>query len=189
VKPVHILTEQAFHQATICVEYRLASLASFPPAAYAHALGLRYGLAGMAAAHHLLLSADPREESRLESDLMSWQDAVAEHVRFEVAEKLPFETLAAFPTVVGRFANEPIYSYLTQHRRLLPFEYYLEIAVKEYEDSHRNYAAKGWPWWKRGAGRRLFHEESRRSLAYAEAFFRRRESGLEEVPEIALLGE
>ena len=189
MKPIHIQSDQVFRQALRCVQYRIPKLYSLKPAAFAHALGLRYGLIGLAACHHLMVTADPREEEALESDFLSWQDVVAEHVRFEVAPYLPFDAPLALPSVIGRFAAEPIYSYLTAQTHLLPFEYYLEIALKEYEEEHKGMAARAWPWFVRRRGNKAFHDANRDSLSFAQHFFERREEDLEEVPEIALLGE
>lgn len=189
MKPVHARTEKAFREGLQCVQYRIPRLYSLKPVAFAHALGLRYGLIGLAACHHLLISADLNEEETLESDFLGWQDEVAEHIRYEVVRQLPFETLVAFPSVVGRFAIEPIYCYMTQRTRLLPFDYYLEIALSEYEAEHRAFAAKEWPIWHRRRARTEWHAANRESLKFAQNFLERRESGEEEVPEIALLGE
>jgi hypothetical protein len=189
MKPIHTQADQVFKQAMRCVQYRIPRLYSLRPIAFAHALGLRYGLIGMAACHHLMVSADPREEELLESDFLSWQDLVAEHVRFDVVATLPFDCLVAFPSVIGRFAAEPIYSYMTAQTHLLPFEYYLEIALKEYDTEHRRPAVKAWPWYLRRRGLREYHAANRDSLAFAQHFFERREADLEEVPEIVLLGE
>src|SRR5688572_6458048 len=136
MKPIHAQAEQVFEQALLCVQYRVPRLYDLRLAGFAHALGLRYGLIGLAACHHLLLTADPREEADLEVDLMTWQDVVAEHVRFDIVPLAPHRCPPALSSVVGRFAVEPVYCYLEHQMRLLPFEYYLEIALKEYEDEH-----------------------------------------------------
>jgi hypothetical protein len=189
MRPIHARAEGVFSQALQCVQYRIPGLYALRPVAFAHALGLRYGLIGMAGCHHLMITADPREEMELEADFLGWQDAVAEHVRFEVAPMLPFETLTAFPSVVGRFAAEPIYSYMAQQLRLLPFDYYLEIGLSDYEADHKRFASHGWPFWQKRKAARAFHAANRESLEYARHFLKRREADLEEVPEIVLLGE
>lgn len=189
MKPVHARAEQVFKAALRCVQYRVPRLYSLRPMGFAHALGLRYGLIGLAGCHHLMLSADPRDEIELEADFLGWQDEVAEHVRFEVVPALPFSTLVAFPSVVGRFATEPIYCYMAQRLRLLPFDYYLEIALSEYEAEHKKHAIKGSPLWARRRAAKSFHAANRESLAFARNFLERREEDLDEVPEIVLLGE
>jgi hypothetical protein len=189
MKPIHSRAEKVFREGLHCVQFRIPKLYTLHPMGFAHALGLRYGLIGMAACHHLMLSADPREESELESNMLGWQDVVAEHVRFEVTPSLPFQTLVAFPAVIGSFAIEPIYCYLAQQLRLLPFEYYLEIALSEYETEHRVHATRGCPFWRKRRAGKAFHAANRESLRFASHFLERREAEVEEVPQIVLLGE
>ena len=157
--------------------------------AFELALGLRYGLVGVAGAHHVVLSADAEELEALPGALAVWSDLVEEHARETVEPKLRAETRDAFSIIVADYAQKPLSAYLALQQQLYPFEYYLEIVLSLFLKSHRGLVVKGVPFLKRPAARNHFHETSRSSLGFAVRFFERREADLEEVPEIVLLGE
>ena len=62
MRPIEYRVDTAYMQALKCVEFRLPRDPRLPRDEYLLSLGLRYGLAGAAATHQLLLSAGEDDE-------------------------------------------------------------------------------------------------------------------------------
>ncbi len=178
-----------FWQALRCVEYRLPRQSELRRPGFLLALGLRYGLMGAAAAHHLILTATEAEAEDLGECFRTWPSMVEDHLRYEVRHRLPFATSDAMPMLLGRLAKRPLQIHLSQHPELVPVRRCLEIVVEEYTKEHEGALAADWPFFLRNRARRLFEDASRQSLGFALRFYERRECGIEEVPEIALIGD
>ena len=87
--PIDVRVDTTFTQALRCVQYRLPFSEGYRVPGYLFALGIRYGMVGMAASHHLLVTADDHEEARVLSLAESWPELVEDHVRWDVAHRLP----------------------------------------------------------------------------------------------------
>jgi hypothetical protein len=189
MKPIEERADIAYMQALRCVEFRIPKADGTRQPGYLVALALRYGLVGMAATHHLLLSADLDEEPDVLALMRCWPRMVEDHVRWDVLHKLPFDDLRAAPSQVGRLAYKPMATYLPLYRRLYPLEQCLNACIEEFRQAHSPSVAEGWLWFLRPLAFRHFHRLCQESHQYALHFFERREANLEELPEIALLGE
>ena len=189
MRPIEQITDQTFTQAMRCVGYRLPLDPEAKPSTMELCLGLRYGLIGVSAAHHLLLSCPDRDERRLVGYLRNFGSLVEEHVQNEVMPILPFRPDSGFAERIGRFAREPIVSYLPLYRRMCPLELCLSVIAEEFALIHRSTILAGKMLFGRTAARRDFQKISDESFGFALCFFERRQAGLEEVREIALLGE
>lgn len=187
--PIDVRVDTAFCQALKCAEYRLPKPDGLRAPGYVLALGLRYGLIGMAACHHLLLTSDTNDEDNILAMMDCWPSLVEDHVRWDMMHRLPFTAGSNVAHVIGRVAHLPLTSYLPLYRRLYPLGAALELVSEAFIHENRGMIFEGWPWFKRRAAMRTFEESMRESVAYARHFFERREADLEEVPEIALIGE
>ncbi|HVT10899.1 MAG TPA: hypothetical protein VHE55_01425 [Fimbriimonadaceae bacterium] len=189
MEPIDVRADTAFAQALLCVEYRLPPPGGFKAPGYIFALGMRYGLIGMAASHHLLVTSEVYEEIRVLATIDCWPDFVEDHLRAVVGRRLPFATNSSIPDLVGRVAGLPLRSYLPLYRRLCPLSSALKIVADAICRDNRAMIFEGWPWFRRKAALRVFEASVEESKDFAMHFFERREADLEEVPEIALIGE
>ncbi len=189
MEPIDVRADTTFSQALLCVECRLPSPEGFKAPGYIFALGMRYGLIGLAASHHLLVTSEGYEEIRVLATIDCWPDLVEEHLRMAVGRRLPFATNSMIPELVGRIAGLPLRSYLPLYRRLCPLSSALKIVADAIAGDNRAMIFEGWPWFRRKAALRVFEASLEGSKDYAMHFFERREAEVEEVPEIALIGE
>lgn len=187
--PVSIRSERAFAQALRCVRYRLPSQDGFRPQGYLFVLGVRYGFIGLAAGHHLLTTSRVHEEPWLLRSIESWPDLVEDYVRCELPHHLPLGAPANAAHVVGRISYLPIRSYLPLYRRLCPISRALELISGALVAENKGLITEGWPWFRRKSAVRAAGSSLEESTSFALNFFERRQSDLEEVPEIALIGE
>jgi hypothetical protein len=189
MRPIEERVDFAFYQALKCVEYRIPRNAHLRRPGALLALGLRYGLMGASAAHFLILTSTEAESEELGELFHSWPGMVEDHVRWEIRHRLPFPSSDAMPMLVGRMAKRPLQIHLSQHPELVPLEKCLDIAVEEFAREHLATIQAGWPIFARRKARKLFSESCEQSKAFAMRFYERREWGIEEVPEIALIGD
>jgi hypothetical protein len=189
MRPIEQLTDQTFNEVLKAVSFRLPRGTELKPGALHLALGLRYGLLGAAAAHHLLLSCPDRDEQRLVSSLRNYGYLVEDHVRAYVAGRIPFSNEPGFPQRIGSLAREPLVSYMPLYRRLCPLELCLSVVCDEFALLHRSEICSGVGLFGKRFVTKEFQKLADQSYVYALHFFERRQAGLEEVKEIALLGE
>lgn len=188
MKPINELLDLNFTQALRCVEYRLPTGYGLDFDAFAEALGLRYGLLGAAAAHHLLSSCSPDEEAQIQEHLDSWPFEVFEHVRCIVLDRVEFNN-GTLATIVSAYADQPLQTYLSMYRRLCPLDWALTIAKDAYLQEKIEPDWRFWLYWKRRKEQKALLEAADESYRYAMTFYERRLADLEELPEIALIGE
>src|SRR5438034_9056524 len=107
MEPIDVRADTTFSQALRCVQYRLPRADGYRSPGYVLALGMRYGLIGVAACHHLLVTSEEFEESRILSVIGGWPDLVEDHARWEMVHRLPFPAPPSLPHLVGRIASLP----------------------------------------------------------------------------------
>jgi hypothetical protein len=150
---------------------------------------LRYGLVGAAATHQLLLSAGPDEEVAIRTAAGSWTNHVADHVRLHMAQRLPARALPIDPDQVGDLAESVVEIYLAVFHRACGLGVCLEESAHAFTSRHKASIRRGWSWFRYRKAHEVFRLTTIESVRYAGLFFERRQADLEEVPEIALLGE
>lgn len=187
--PIDARVDTAFNQALRCVQYRLPKPEGYRAPGYVFAVGVRYGMVGIAAAHHLLITANDEEESKICAMLDGWPHLVEDHVRWEVLHRLPFATNSSVPRLISRISTLPLRGYLPLYRRLCPLSRAIELVGTALVKENRGMVVEGWPWLKRRSAIRQFQSTLQESNEFALHFFERRQAELEEVPEIALIGE
>lgn len=171
------------------MQFRLLNRLPVQPNAYNHALGLRYGLIGISAAFYALETADTQEERELRNIFQNWPGMVYDHFRHEVAYKLPFEPDEEAIQVISRLSGNPLRLGLTLRRQFLPLQRVLDIAADRFlSECKRDLLSDTWIL-RRPRTMKEFRLASEDSVKFALAFFDRRRCGLEELSEIALLGE
>lgn len=187
--PIDVRADTNFHHALRCVEYRPIHTGNLKPAGYTAAIATRYGLIGSAAAYNLLLTSPDDPTSTLEAEVGYWQELVEDHMRTTMSRHAPFAINLTVPTIVGRFAGAQMRAFLMLYRRRFSFADCLEMIGQVASAEHKGMICEGWPWYRRRQAMRHFRELRAESARFATNFFERRQAGLEEVPEIALLGE
>jgi hypothetical protein len=189
MKPIQERAEVALVQALKCVQFRLPNQHHLKPKAYTCALALRYGLLGAAAAFHTLENANRLEEREVKSLFQYWPLMVTEHFCGDLCERLPFEANDSTACVVGRLAGVPMKVAMALRKQYLPVQRVLEISAEVFFRDHRyEITSEAWLFGKQRATK-LFNQVAIESVHYSLCFFERRRAGLEEVSEIALLGE
>ncbi len=189
MRPIEYLADVEFAQALRCVEYRLPNGDGMRSAAYLATLALRYGLMGAAATHHLLSSTDPDEEPYVLESVIAWPKMVAKHVAIELVHRLPHPNRNDASLLLAKWARRPLVITLPLYRRLYPLEVCLEAAIDDFISEFERTISEGCLLWNRRKAFHRFMDDACQSAQYAINFFERRQFGLEEVPEIALLGE
>ena len=189
MRPIEYRTDMDFRQALRCVEYRIGPLRSLPPRTFLLALGLRYGLVGTAAIHHLLDAAAPDEERSVIESSIGWSQVVADHVRHQVMHHLPWDVEAQAPELIGRLAQLPVDTAMPLVRRSGPLPLALGLSIEEFVETHRRDIRQGWGWFRGRQREREFCDLAEASQFFALHFHERRSYDLDEVREIALLGE
>ena len=189
MKPIEYRSDIEYIRAVRCVEYRLPKQGLLRKQGYVLTLGLRYGLMAIAATFHLLETASGEDERLVLSTAKAWPQIVEDHVRFELISRIPFQVDLMFPCAVGRCAERPLRIALPLLKQLNPLEACLEAASEQFIAENIYGIKMGWPWYKRRAAVREYRRYAQESLTYALHFFERRQYDLDEVPEIALLGE
>ncbi len=189
MKPIEYRSDIEFLQALRCVEYRLPRQGDLRKQGYILALGLRYGLVGIAATYHLLETASDDEERLVLASARGWPQIVEDHVRFELKSRIPFPVDLSFPLTVSRMAERPVRIAIPLLQRLCPLESCMHQATEQFISENLFGVRLHWPWFRKGAAVKLFRRHAQESAGFAVRFFQRRQCDLEEVPEIALLGE
>jgi len=189
MKPIQERAESALFQGLKCVQFRLLNRLPLKPVAYTHALGLRYGLIGTAAAFYALETADSQEERELRAIFQHWPAMVSDHFRMEVAYRLPFESDEETALSVGRLAGNPLRLGLALRRQFLPLQRVLDIAADRFHIDHKRDVLSDTWLLSRRRTMKEFRAATDESVQFSLAFFDRRRCGLEELSEIALLGE
>jgi hypothetical protein len=189
MRPIEERVDGVFWEALKCVEYRIPRAPELRRPGALLALGLRYGLTGASAAHFLILTATEEESEDLSELFCSWPALVEQHVRFVIRDRLPFAWTDSMPSLMGKLAMKPLKMHLSQHPELVPVRRCLEIVLEEFLLEHEPAIVAGWPMLGRRKARRLFAQLGWESLEFAQLFYERRECGIEEVPEIALIGD
>ncbi len=188
MKPIDDRADIAYMEALRCVAYRIPVRGEMKESSYQIALGLRYGLVGVAASHFLLLGADPEEESEVISFIRSWPHMVEEDVRYVMADRLPLTRTEGLPARISQLALQPLRQYLPLYRQFVPLERCLKLISDRFVQEH-DAMIRGPIWLAHRLARRDFRTIAEDSVRFAASFFERREYGLEEVREIALIGE
>ena len=189
MKPIQERAELALVQGLRCVQHRLPNRYAFRPNAYTCALALRYGLVGAAAAYYALEMADLHEERDLKNVFVYWPLMVADHFRQEVHYRLPHTPDGVSAGMVGKLAGAPLRISLALRRQFLPLPKVMEIATEVFYRDNKPELLSDVFILQRPRTARLFRDAAQESTHFAMHFFERRRAALEEVSEIALLGE
>ena len=189
MRPIKRRTDEVLGQVLRCVEFRLPTEWELSPEAQKYALALRYGLVGVAAAHHLLLSFAGEDEDEVILGLRSFSRLVEDHLRGGIIARLPAPVGPDFARQTALLAQEPLTLYVPKYHRLWPLDFCIERIEEEFVLAHRDQILGHTLWLCRHSLSTRFQAASHQSGVFAMNFFERRTAGLEEVREIALLNE
>jgi hypothetical protein len=187
--PIDVRADTTFTQALRCVQFRLPRSNGFRAPGYVLALGVRYGMIGMAASHHLLVTSEEHEEPSMISMIECWPNLVEDHVRWDMIHRLPFTTNSNVPHLIGRISALPLRAYLPLYERLYPLSKSLELVGEALIAENKGMIFEGWNWFRRRTALKLFMETMKDTEEFAMNFFDRRQADVDEVAEIALIGE
>jgi len=151
------------------------------------ALGLRYGLVGCATAHHLLISESPLTERSVKKQVGNLGTLIDCHV--ETLKPEFRRRIVGHEWRVPAAAMEILEMYVPQYRWLFALDLSLSMIIDQFSEAHRHEIAMGCGFFGRWRSRREFQIAANDSYGFALGFFERRLAEIEEVPEIALLGE
>lgn len=189
MRPIEYRTDVDFQQALRCAEYRPVRTPHLKGNGLLLAYALRYGVVGSAAIHHLLITSDAEEERLVLDAALSWARVVSDHFRHELAPRLEMEADGALAAQVGQWSQNAIQVAVPLYRRLCPLEVCLTVASEDFALDFAREIRRGWNVFLRGRAQRAFEREAEASVRFALGFYERRRYDLDEVPEIALLGE
>lgn len=181
---------ETYMMALRCVEFRIPAGSAMRTPAYLLALGLRYGLVGAAATHHLLL--DSRDEDEMQEVLDAatcYPDMVEEHLVQFVEEKLPVSIQPEAPYMIGRIAYRPLSLAVASFDKFVPIDVTLQRVARSFGRENKRAMFVGTPILRRRRTLAEFQVVAEKSALYALNFFERRQAELEEVPQIALIGD
>jgi hypothetical protein len=189
MKPIEERADLATMQALRCVQYRLPHPLGMKREGFILSLALRYGLVGAAAFHHLLITTEEKDEQEVLVMMECWADIVEDHAQWEIAPRWPFPYDQGIPEAIGSQAGNILRSFLPLYQRLYPLERSLHLLAADFTVTNRG-LIEG-PWYKRGrrSAQHAFRAAAADSIHFAKGFFDRRQADLDEVPEIALIGE
>jgi len=189
MRRIEYLTEVDFTQALRCVEYRLPRSAGLKPTGMRLALGVRYGLVGAAAVCHLLSDAEYGEENTILRSASRWPKMVEEHARMDGLHRMGLPPEPESAAQVAEWARQTLRAALAARETMLPILENFRDAAEAAISEHRKEILDGWNILAWRKADRIFRLSCATSVAFAHGFFERRGYGIEEVPEIALLGE
>lgn len=189
MKPIDVRSDAVYLQALTCVEHRLPPPQTLKTQGYVLSLGLRYGLLGIASTFYLLQFASSDDEQAVVRLSRQWPRLVEDHVRFVLLPRLPFAADAVLPLAISRCAERPLELALPLLKRLCPLDSCLSESTKRFTFESRFGIRQGWPLLKRRTAAREFRKQAELSTGFALQFFERRLYALDEVSEIALIGE
>lgn len=190
MKPIEERADAAYMQALMCVEHRCRNVGSLRGSAYLLALALRYGLVGAAATHHVLMNTGDTTEERWAYELaLKFPEMVEEHMRHFVRYRLPFHIDYRVPRITGELAYQPVSTINRLYAYNYPLDRSLRAAAEQFTQDQKKALLKGVPFFQRRKVMQEFTAIAHQSVTFALNFFERRSYNLEELPEIALLGE
>lgn len=189
MRPIDQRVEVAFEQALRCVEYRIPRHARLRRNGYLHALAVRYGVIGAAAAHNLLSALDRTDRIAFLEQLPAWCDLVEDHIRTRMVERLPVEVSGSTPSWIGRHAAECLQIYLPLQRQNCPLDDCLMLVAEDHLAMFGRRVRSEWPLLARRRAVHDVREVNRESVEFALNFYERRTHDIEETAEIALIGE
>lgn len=187
--PIDTRIDRTFAYALRCVQYRLPQANGFRPPGYVLALGARYGIIGVAACHHLLVTADSQEMPWILDTIDEWPRIVEDHVRWDIGQRFPFTTNQSIPQLIGRVSSLPFQTYLPLYKKMCPLAIALDEVGQTIASENKAMIYEGWSWFKRKSALRVFLASLHESKEFGLHFFERRQADVDEVPEIALIGE
>jgi len=189
MRPIEYRADMDFRQGLRCVQYRVSPLRALKPRGFLLGLGLRYGLVGIAAIQHLLLTTNREDERVVLETAIGWPQVVADHARHSLSTGNPVEIDSETADRIGRIAHLPVQSAIPLLRRDCPLDLTLNVAIEDFVEGHRQDIRDGWGLFQWRRAHHLFEELAQASHKIALNFADRRRLDLTEVPEIALLGE
>jgi len=189
MKRIEHLTKVDLTQALRCVEYRLPRNLGLKPSGLRLALGVRYGLVGAAAVCHLLSDAEFDEEKGVFRAADRWPKMVEEHARKDAMHRLGLPPEPEGAREIAAWARQCLFLALDGRDQMLSLVDAFREATETMIAERRREILGGWNVFAWRKADRVFRLACASSITYAHAFFERRGYSIEEVPEIALLGE
>ncbi len=181
--------DSSFCSALTCAELRFPKAHTMPRVALDSSVSLRFGLLGIAASQFILKDVPVRDQPAIIPDLRFFGTMIA--------EQLERSRLSASAHIVSEHCvdncrnaySEMFDRYIELRQMNGPSELILAVLVEEFNRRSLQKFSRGFlRFWHRRTERE-FKSQAQKSLQYALNFLERRRYGVEEVAEIALIGE
>ncbi|RYG39183.1 hypothetical protein EON81_01625 [bacterium] len=189
MRSIQSTTRRAFDQALVSASYRVPTAESVPTEVWLAATALRYGLFGCASAHALLIEAGSDDEVWILDHLGEIGQTVADHYLEHVLPRAPQGVDMTSAWRVGEMAQLVADDFAPLGRRVPSVDVALRLATESFGQTRDQSIFSSLPWWRRRDAHRKYNALVDESLVFAENFYGRRLLDLDEVREIALLGE
>jgi hypothetical protein len=150
---------------------------------------LRFGILGIGASHYVLKRASNSERISLLSELRRFGTMIREHLEENRISEYSHQISPGCSRQAQEIYGELFDRYVTLSNLNGPLDLVLSILVEEFVQKHSAQCGKRLILFRNRRLERAFDVQAQRSLQFALNFVERRSYDLEELPEIALIGE
>jgi hypothetical protein len=191
MRPIDFKIDSSLTQALTCGEYRFPKAGSMSPLSYDLSVSLRFALLGIAACHFALKDCPPQEQDEHFPELRFFGTMIREHLDQErvLCVSIP-PTFSNDSLELAQATFAEIFDRYVELRTFrCPLDLAMNIIVEEFTERSKPYLKSKYRFWGSKKGLQAFQIESEKSHRFALNFYERRHYELEELPEIALIGE
>jgi hypothetical protein len=182
-------THVLYHQALRCVAFRLPLDVPMSSAMVEGVLGLRYGLIGATAVFPMLQEGFDRQGDVPTYLATEFPAAVERHLLQEVDANLRKRGILVSSERIRDMVAFCMNVFLNAVERKMSLPNALAETADAFAEHYNRTIARGVPLWQRPGLKQKLDDQAKHTLRFCGNFFQRRLHDLEEVPEIALLGE
>ncbi|CAN5623583.1 hypothetical protein BH11ARM2_BH11ARM2_20530 [soil metagenome] len=188
MRSIQSVTRRAFEQGLASASHHLPAN-DLDRESWLALTGLRYGLSTCASTHALLTSGEVDDEVWVLDQLGEVAETVSDHFTEHSIARAPSPLDSSSAWRVGAMAQSVADDYAPLVHRVPSLGLALRLVSESFCDARRKAVLASIPFLRRREGRKRFDRAVRDSVIFAEKLYERRLLDLEEVPEIALLGE
>lgn len=189
MKSIQSKTQRALEQALDGASFHVPWSEASSAESWLALVGLRYGLFTCAAFHALLADAQSDDEIWVLDSLTEVAGPVAEHFTKHVLPHAPAGIDPSSAWRAGEMAQLVTDDYAPLFHRVPGLELALGLTTESFCEARMRSVLATYPVWQRLAAKKRFQGAVHASLRFAQSHYERRLLDLQEVPEIALLGE
>jgi hypothetical protein len=189
MRPIDLTVDNSLSQALTCAEFRFPRGHRMPTVATDLTVALRFVLLGIGASHFVLRQAPRSENDRLVSELRYFGTMIAEQLELDRISNFACKISPDCPQKAREIYGELFDRYIFLSKLNGPLDLVLSILVEEFVNAHLQEFGRKFFVFRNLSLERAFDQEAQKSLRYTVNFVERRKLDLEELAEIALIGE